>query len=385
GAAVRIAQSTRPALLSFITRRHYASELGAISLERQQEIAAALRMYQKDKVAVPWFEMVRRFRISQVAMEQALAADNARLQKRIEQSARVTQLADRVYDEQRGRCEWESIARDMDMPLIECLRLFDASLSTVPVRSLPNIADWSADELLTLKSFVTEHFSAATVNEWRLVGVYMNVEHNDCFMAYGICTFPRITPDLYKAITQHRNNGLKWKDIFEKYLIFGSASVLCKAYRRFKKSNGSKPKATPTKWSDADTCKIKELIQMYYKPGNRRELLSQAQKAFPHRSKESILGKIKRITCKSSSITNDVMDRVNKLVDVYGKDWERIGQEIDASPRRAQRIWTQHQKRQNATLAWTDDELDTLRKCIRDGVGVTEASQLIGTKPPHMC
>ncbi|KAJ2195828.1 hypothetical protein GGH18_001803 [Coemansia sp. RSA 530] len=79
------------------------------------------------------------------------------------------------------------------------------------------------------------------------------------------------------------------------------------------------------------------------------------------------------------------MDRVNKLVDVYGKDWERIGQEIDASPRRAQRIWTQHQKRQNATLAWADDELDILRKCIRDGVGVTEASQLIGTKPPHMC
>ncbi|KAJ2431411.1 hypothetical protein IWW46_006833, partial [Coemansia sp. RSA 2440] len=56
----------------------------------------------------------------------------------------------------------------MDMPLIECLRLFDASLSTVPVRSLPNIADWSADELLTLKSFVTKHFSAVTVNEWRL-------------------------------------------------------------------------------------------------------------------------------------------------------------------------------------------------------------------------
>ncbi|KAJ2138135.1 hypothetical protein GGH17_001264, partial [Coemansia sp. RSA 788] len=86
-------------------------------------------------------------------MEQALAADNARLQKRIEQSARVTQLADRAYDEQRGRCDWESIARDMDMPLIECLRLFDASHSMVPVRSLPNITDWSAEDLSTLKSF----------------------------------------------------------------------------------------------------------------------------------------------------------------------------------------------------------------------------------------
>ncbi|KAJ2727341.1 hypothetical protein H4S00_001633, partial [Coemansia sp. D1744] len=153
-------------------------------------------------------------------MEQALVADDARVQKRIEQSARVTQLADQAYNEQRGRCEWDSVARNMDMPLIECLRLFDASLSTVPVRSLSNITDWSTDDLSILKSFVTKQFGTVTVNEWHLVGVYMNAEQAKCFMAYSICTFPRITPDLYKAITQHRNNGLKWKDIFEKYPIF---------------------------------------------------------------------------------------------------------------------------------------------------------------------
>ncbi|KAJ1774928.1 hypothetical protein LPJ54_004000, partial [Coemansia sp. RSA 1824] len=313
-------------------------------------------------------------------MEQALAADNARLQKRIEQSARATQLADRAYNEQRGRCDWESIARDMDMPLIECLRLFDASLSTVPMRSLHNITDWSAEDLSTLKSFVTEHFSAATVNEWRLVGVYMNVEHNDCSMAYSICTFSRITPDLYKAITQHRNDGLKWKDIFEKYPIFGTLKLFYNAYYRSKESSGSKPKAPHIKWSDADTCKIKKLIHMYYKPGNRRELLIQAQKAFPNRSKGSICGRIGQTKDKVMVITNDDMDCVNKLVEVYGKDWERIGHEIDGTARRAQRIWSRHQERQNATLAWTDDELDILRKCIRDGVGMAEASRLIGTK-----
>ncbi|KAJ2131715.1 hypothetical protein IW136_005239, partial [Coemansia sp. RSA 678] len=66
--------------------------------------------------------------------------------------------------------------------------------------------------------------------------------------------------------------------------------------------------------------------------------------------------------------------------DVYGKDWVRIGHEIDATARRAQRIWSLYQQRQSVTLVWTDAELDTLRKCIRDGVGVTEASRLIGTK-----
>ncbi|KAJ2499337.1 hypothetical protein GGH96_003631, partial [Coemansia sp. RSA 1972] len=180
-------------------------------------------------------------------MEQALVADNARLQKRAELSMRVTQLADQTYDEQRGRCDWESVAQDMNMELIECLRLFDSSLSTVPVRSLPNITDWPADGLSTLKSLVLDYFGALTADEWCLVGVYMNVEQKDCFMAHNICTRPRITPDLHEAITQHRNDGLKWKDIFERILIFSSAAVLRNAYNRFKKSIGSKPKAKPTK------------------------------------------------------------------------------------------------------------------------------------------
>ncbi|KAJ1856199.1 hypothetical protein GGH12_002678 [Coemansia sp. RSA 1822] len=109
--------------------------------------------------------MIRRYRISQASMEQALAADDARLQKIIEQSIRITQLADLAYDEQRGRCNWESVARDMDMPLIECLRSFDAELTKVPVRSLPNITDWSTDYLSTLKLFVSKHFGAVTADE----------------------------------------------------------------------------------------------------------------------------------------------------------------------------------------------------------------------------
>ncbi|KAJ2476977.1 hypothetical protein IWW56_004601 [Coemansia sp. RSA 2131] len=318
-------------------------------------------------------------------MEQALAADDARLQKRAELSICVTQMANRAYDEQRGRCDWESIARDMEMPLIECLRLFDPSLSTVPVRSLPNITDWSVDDLSTLKSLVLEQFDAVTVDEWRLVGVYMNVKQNDCSMAHNMCNYPRMTPDLYEAITRHRNDGLTWADIFELYPLFGSVRVLYNACRRFKKHVDSKPKSPRKTWSNEETRRIQELIQIYYKPGNRREVLNRAQVAFPNLSQESILGKIEMTIRKTKNITNNDMDRVNKLVEAYGKDWQRIGQEIDASPRHAERIWTLYQQRQKSTQAWTDDELDTLRNCIRDGVGMTEASRLLGTKTPHMC
>ncbi|KAJ2356459.1 hypothetical protein GGF43_002063, partial [Coemansia sp. RSA 2618] len=79
-------------------------------------------------------------------------------------------------------------------------------------------------------------------------------------------------------------------------------------------------------------------------------------------------------------ITNDDMDSVSKLVGVYGKDWQRIAQEIDATPKRVERIWIMYQQRLKATSAWTDSELDTLHNCVRDGIGSAEASRLIGTK-----
>ncbi|KAJ2134518.1 hypothetical protein IW136_004619, partial [Coemansia sp. RSA 678] len=56
--------------------------------------------------------------------------------------------------------------------------------------------------------------------------------------------------------------------------------------------------------------------------------------------------------------------------------------EIYVSPRRAQWIWAQHQQRQKVTPPWTDDELNTLRMCVRGGIGMAKASRIIGTKSP---
>ncbi|KAJ2290620.1 hypothetical protein IW141_003162 [Coemansia sp. RSA 355] len=323
--------------------------------------------------------------MSQANMELVLATDDDRLQKRISLSLRVSQWAEWAYDEQRGRYDWESVVRDLDMPLIECLQFFDTDFYIAPVRSLPNITDWSAEDLSRLKSFVTEQFGAVTADKWRLVGVYMNFKHNDCSMAYGICTFPRMTLDLYEAITCHLNNGLMWTDIFEQHPVFSSADVLQTAYNRCNGRSGSNPKIIIKNWSDKETHRIQDIIQSYYKPGDLSEVLIQAQKAFPKRTKASILDKIKRNTARSLYITNSDMYRVDKLVEAYGKDWARIGKEIYVSPRRAQWIWAQHQQRQKVTPPWTDDELNTLRICVRGGIGMAEASRIIGTKSPYMC
>ncbi|KAJ2362698.1 hypothetical protein H4S02_011311, partial [Coemansia sp. RSA 2611] len=118
-------------------------------------------------------------------MEQIVTLDNDRLQKRREQSARVTQLADRAFDSQRGRCDWDSVVKKLDMPLMECLGRFDASLSSVPVRSLPKFADWLPNDFLLLKKFVQQLPSTLTSDEWRLVSAFMNVKQADCVMAYS--------------------------------------------------------------------------------------------------------------------------------------------------------------------------------------------------------
>ncbi|KAJ2496936.1 hypothetical protein GGH96_005481, partial [Coemansia sp. RSA 1972] len=334
---------------------------------------------------VLWVEMAHRYKMSQANMELVLATDDDRLQKRMSLSVRVSQWAEWAYDQLRGRYDWELVARDLEMPLIECLQLFDADFSNAPVRSLPNITDWSADDLSTLKSFVSEHFGAITADEWRLVGAFMNVEKSDCSMAHNICTHPRMTPDLHEAITRKQNKGQKWTDIFKQHPIFSSASVLHTAYNRFNGRIGSNPKIIIKNWSDEETHRIQELIQNYYKPGDLREVVIRVLMEFPKRTEASILDKIQRTTVTCLYITNNDMYRVNKLVEAYGEDWELIGEEMYVSPRSAQWIWAQHQQRQKVTEAWTDDELNTLRKCVRGGIGMAEASRIIGTKSPYMC
>ncbi|KAJ2306047.1 hypothetical protein IWW54_004873, partial [Coemansia sp. RSA 2705] len=214
-----------------------------VPLERQQEIVAAIRAYQKDGVTVPWFDLAHRFKLPQSDMEQIVTLDNDRLQKRREQSARVTQLADRAFDSQRGRCDWDSVVKKLDVPLMECLGRFDASLSSVPVRSLPKFVDWLPDDFPLLKKFVQQLPSTLTSDEWRLVSAFMNVKQADCVMAYSMCIRPRMTTELFELMTRYREKGMPWKDIYQQIPVFASVDGLRRIYSQFKakESSGLKP------------------------------------------------------------------------------------------------------------------------------------------------
>ncbi|KAJ2328443.1 hypothetical protein IWW51_001203 [Coemansia sp. RSA 2702] len=140
-----------------------------------------------------------------------VALDDDRLQKRRELSARVTQLADQAFDSQRGRCDWDSVVKKFDMPLMECLGLFNASLSSVPVRSLPKFVDWLPNDFPLLKEFVQQFSGTLTTDDQQLVSAFMNVKQANCVMAYSMCIRPRMTTDLFELITSYRDKDMTWK------------------------------------------------------------------------------------------------------------------------------------------------------------------------------
>ncbi|KAJ2313281.1 PHO85 cyclin-1 [Coemansia sp. RSA 2705] len=290
-----------------------------VPLERQQEIATVVRGYRKDGVTVPWFDLAHRFRLSQSDMEQIVALDDDRLQKRREQSVRVTQLADQAFDSQRGRCDWDSVVKKLDVPLMECLGRFDASLSSVPVRSLPKFVDWLPDDFPLLKDFLKEFPGTLTSDEWRLVSAFMNAKQANCAMAYSMCIRPRMTTELSELITNYREKVMLWKDIHQQLPVFASVQSLRHAYSQFKvkTSRGPKPATIRVRWTDAETARVHEIIRLYYSHGGKYNCLRVAESKFPGRSQQSIESKIETTLRRQWRITVADMKRVKTLVDKH--------------------------------------------------------------------
>ncbi|KAJ2381282.1 hypothetical protein H4S02_006276, partial [Coemansia sp. RSA 2611] len=358
-----------------------------VSLERQQEIAAVVRGYRKDGVTVPWFDLAYRFGLSQSDMEHIVALDDDRLQKRRKLSARVTQLADQAFDSQRGRCDWDSVIKKLDMPLMECLGWFDASLSSVPVRSLPKFVDWLPDDFPLLKEFVQQFPGTLTADDQQLVSAFMNVKQADCAMAYNMCIRPRMTTELFELTTSYREQGMPWKDIYQQIPVFASVQALPKVYSQFKakESSGPKPATIHVRWTDAETARFHEIIRQHYLHGGIRSCLRVAESEFPDISQQSVRNKLNHTLRRQWRINAVDMKRVKALVDEYGQDWTQVGQAMGVTPERARRIWDRYQQHSKETKGWTSGELDILRECIRDGIGCTEASRRIDTKSIAAC
>ncbi|KAJ2447274.1 hypothetical protein GGF42_005481 [Coemansia sp. RSA 2424] len=142
-------------------------------------------------------------------------------QQRQQQSVRVTRAAERHFDSASGRCNWSAVAKELGLPLIECLDLFDASTSTIQPRSLIETAGgWSKAEVDKLKQFVATNFAYSSTADWRIVGAYMNIDALEC-QRVGLGTYnDAINAVAYRRIRAYREAGVRWKDIHQHFLQY---------------------------------------------------------------------------------------------------------------------------------------------------------------------
>ncbi|PIA14109.1 hypothetical protein COEREDRAFT_82937 [Coemansia reversa NRRL 1564] len=362
--------------------RLYASATKDTTSDQQQRLIYEIRTYQKENVTIPWYMLAAQYRMTIDSIKQILGQDDTRIREQKELSVRVTQRAEQLYDKDRGRCDWEAVANEFEKPLMQCLALYDAALSTIVARSRPNITDWPVEDVEVIKSFVAKHLDSITSDNLRLASIYMNVTHDDCISINFLFGRPKMTADLHEAIKQCREDGMRWKDIHVKYPFWRSWQTLCFSYTRFgRKLPHKAARDVQIKWTKSETTRIQEILKEHYKPGNIRLAIQVATAEFAYKPKIKVKGKIirthKKLYLKPSKQNEAKMRR---LVETHGEDWIRIGAEMRITTNQAQKLWKKCAQLHSATSAWTEDEVEILRKCIKNGIGPAEASRLVGTK-----
>ncbi|KAJ2785462.1 hypothetical protein H4R18_000545 [Coemansia javaensis] len=190
--------------------------------------------------------------------------------------ARVTECADRAYDAERGRIDWEAVAAELRLPLIGCLHMFDASLSAVAVRQPPDPGDWPVDDEHAMADFVADNFGTLAGDVWRLAGVYMNTREADCLAAYRRLKGVKMTAGVHESIKKFREDGVSWREIYKMFPVHKNLVALQSGFRCVKRNCQRVPdtKKTPAKWTQAETERIKEIVRQHY------HVMIRCQKAF---------------------------------------------------------------------------------------------------------
>ncbi|KAJ2081347.1 hypothetical protein H4R24_002405 [Coemansia sp. RSA 988] len=320
-------------------------------------------------------------------MEQILAQDDARIREQKELSVRITQRADQLYDEDRGCCDWDTVANEFDKPLLECLELYDTSLSTTVRQSRPNIADWPDGTIEMLKTFIKKHADLIAGDNLRLFGIYVNVRDEDCITLHHLVNSPRMTPELYELIKKCREDGMEWKDIYIKYPFGRNYKILNRSYRQFNHEAPRKSaKYVRTIWTESETTRTQEILNEHWKPWDMKSAINVAIVEFADKPKSVILSKLNRMQSETYLRPNKHMvEKIRGLVNTHGEDWERIGAEMEFTANQIRILRKNGEKWLNRTPEWTDSELEVLRRCIKDGLLPEDASKLIGTKSTARC
>ncbi|KAJ2751410.1 hypothetical protein GGI19_004504 [Coemansia pectinata] len=305
-------------------RRRQQSVLVARAAERQQ-LQSVLTTYGPER------------RQNQTELE-ARAAEY-----RQKQSVLVTRVAERHFDSALGQCNWEAVANELDTPLIECLDLFDATISTIKPRSLiENYGGWSRTDIEALERFIADYYVDTSTVDWTLSGAYMNVDPLECQrVGQGIFNEP-INKVGYRRIRELRDSGLSWNDIYQYFLQYPSVTSLRSRFCWFKDNldEGAAERLT-AEWTDAEREQMRDLIEQQVDSTATSELVDIIKRELPDRP----LSDIRQFSyqhiheLKTGRMGVDLMAQLRDLVAEYGEDWDYIGEELGILPSRAQHNW----------------------------------------------
>ncbi|KAJ2747987.1 hypothetical protein GGI20_000074 [Coemansia sp. BCRC 34301] len=144
---------------------------------------------------------------------------------------RVSLTAKDYYSASRRRVDWEGVAGELRMPIPKMLQHFDESICGIRQRSLPETQDWGFEAVAALKSFTEKYFQhCMSVDDWILVGKYMNICHSDCVAKMWELGKVRMTPMLFEQITECRDAGLLWPTICRNVMTDCTPDILRIAY-----------------------------------------------------------------------------------------------------------------------------------------------------------
>ncbi|KAJ1925874.1 hypothetical protein LPJ71_000022 [Coemansia sp. S17] len=267
-------------------------------------------------------------------------------QNRRQLSELVTRAAERHFDIALGQCNWEAVANELGLSLIECLGLFNTSTSMIQPHSLiETYGGWSKRDMEKLMLFIAANYADSSTVDWKPVGAYMNVDALECQrVSQGTFSEP-INGVGYRRICEFRDAGLGWKDIHQHFQQYANATLLkIKYYGLEAKLSGGTVDKLTVEWADAERIVMKDLIEQHLGSTTRLELVDIIQRELPTRpfSDISIFTSQYINELKEGRLRPNHVTQLRELVDKYGEDWDHIGETLGVLPSSAKRNWLEH-------------------------------------------
>ncbi|KAJ2263876.1 hypothetical protein GGI01_000397 [Coemansia sp. RSA 376] len=352
----------------------------------QSALVGDIRLFQQQNSATPWHQLASKYCLSTDTLQSIYNQAEVEAQRRQQQSALVTKTAERYFDSAIGQYDWEAIASELDIPLIECLDHFCA-LTIQPRSLIETFGGWSRTDVEELKRFIAANYTDDSTVDWKLAGIYMNVDALECqHVVQGTFHGP-INKVGYRLICELRDSNMIWKDIYQHFMQYRSVNSLTSRYYRFKaKPNGNTTKGLTTAWTDDERNRMKILIEQHMESTTRLELVSILKRELPARPLCDIGIFSCRYVCelKAGRMHTGQMIRLRELVAEYGEDWGRIGEALGVLPSSAQYNWVKYGGKVGGNSGWTLNEACSIRNLIDSGVN-PKAGQVLGVGSLQSC